>query len=443
MTEAEGLTGGEGSFSERLGLGPAERKARLVSLGVDADTLKALVRLRALLKPHIKEMVSIWFDRQASDPSTRDLVLYAKKRGHLGPGMVKHLNLMMSGRFGKAYFESRLRVGFIHERVGVEPSWYMGAWRTMATVIRKVLLKENVPAEEAVVLLEAMERVVQLDQVLALDAYFYAKRSELWKTNRDLSTLATELEKRNAQLNSQYQKVREASRIKEEFLSRVSHELRTPLNSIIGYADLLLDGIDGPLLPEQKESVRKVRKSGEVLLRLIENMISASRMAAAGVVRCAPFDIVKASGPAAQKAARAARAKGLFFDFSEPKQELFKVMGDEEAYAMALSQLLENAVKFTSEGHVRLGFCNAADGVRAFVSDSGPGVPPEERQRIFEAFHQVDGGDDRVHPGLGMGLTLAARSIKSMGGTLELTEPEGKGATFCLWLPAAAEKSAE
>lgn len=430
-----------GRLVAEMGIDARERHARLYSLGVDDATREALRALFAVIEPKLGRLVERWFVRQQNDPSTRELVLYAQSRGHLGPGLKKHLKTMMSGRYGVAYFETRLRVGLIHEHVGVEPSWYMGAWRTVADLMRQILDEEGVPYEERLSMLAAMERVVQLDQVLALDAYFHAKNRALVKANAELGRLAGELEEKNETLAAQFKQVQEASRIKEEFLSRVSHELRTPLNAIIGYSDLLTDGIDGPLNPEQEQSVAKMHRSGEVLLGLIDGMISASRMAASGIVNAVAFDMVAAVEAVLEKPRRGALDKGLDLIYEIPESPLPMVLGDKEAFSSAVGQVLDNAVKFTETGSIRVGFCSVAEGVRVFVADTGPGVPAEERERIFEAFHQVDGGDDRSHPGLGMGLTLAAQAMKAMGGNLDISQASGGGSMFCLWLPREPQPS--
>lgn len=422
-----------------MGIDAKERKAKLFSLGIDEGTREALRALYGIIEPSLPELVDRWFVRQQADPSTRELVIYAKSRGHLGPGLMRHLRTIMEGRYGDAYFETRLRVGLIHEHVGVEPSWYMGAWRTVADLIRRILEERGVPHADRLKMLAAMERVVQLDQVLALDAYFHAKNRVLVRTNEELGRLAEELEEKNVKLAAQYEKAQEASRIKEEFLSRVSHELRTPLNAIIGYSDILLDGIDGPLNGEQTQSVAKMRRSGEVLLGLIDGMISASRMAASGIVSSASFDVFSAVAGVLDRPRMGAEEKGLEFILEPPEQPLREVVGDEEAFTSAVGQVLDNAVKFTDSGSVRVSYLEAAGGVRVCVSDTGPGVPPEEREKIFEAFHQVDGGDDRSHEGLGMGLTLAARAMRAMGGSLDISQAKEGGAMFCLWLPYARQ----
>ncbi len=419
-----------------MGLDEVGRGQMLQSLGIDRTTIASLKELKAELSDYIPDLVARWFDRQAENPITADLVAYAKERGHLGPGMTAHLLTMLEGNYDEAFFQDRLRVGLIHEHVGVAPSWYMGAWRNMADLVRENLESRGIVRKRTLDLLGAMERAVQLDQVLALEAYFHVKARAVAVANAELSMLADELEKKNSRLAAQYTKVREASRIKEEFLSRVSHELRTPLNSIIGYSDILLDGIDGPLNEEQEKSLKTLRRSGELLLSLIEGMISASRLAAAGVISALPFSMTRSVAGALEKYRKSALAKGLTFTFEDAPEEMSNVRGDEDAFLSALGQVLDNAIKFTESGGIKVHFFKASDGVRTCVSDTGPGVPPEERARIFQAFHQVDGGDDRMHSGLGMGLTLAFRAMKAMGGSLDLYSDAAGGSTFCLWLPA-------
>jgi signal transduction histidine kinase len=322
--------------------------------------------------------------------------------------------------------------------VGLEPARYTGAYRKYADLVRAFLHRQGHPEGRVVAWMSALEKAIYLDMQLALDAYFAAWNRELLQANEALRRLTFELEVRNRELSSQYARAQEAARIKEEFLSRVSHELRTPLNSVLGYADLLADGIDGPVNEDQQRSLRKIRRHGERLLAMVDRLLDSAKIAAAGVSQPAPFEPRRAARRAAESALTAARAKGLSLEVVV-EEGLPRVLGEEQGFLLALSQLLENAVRYTPSGAVRLEARRfGAEQVRFSVTDSGPGIPEEHRDRVFEAFYQVDFGDTRTATGLGMGLTLAREALERMGGALTLVSTGPAGSTFAADLPAVS-----
>ncbi|MBE0617886.1 MAG: HAMP domain-containing histidine kinase, partial [Proteobacteria bacterium] len=121
--------------------------------------------------------------------------------------------------------------------------------------------------------------------------------------------------------------------------------------------------------------------------------------------------------------------------------DLPEVLGDETGFGRALEHVLENACKYTLRGRVRLEATRVSGGVRVAVSDTGPGIPPEHRERIFAPFHQVQSGDTRTATGVGLGLALARQALERMGGTLELAAAGPGGSTFALELPEAPPRA--
>ncbi|MBI5441895.1 MAG: hypothetical protein HY900_11870 [Deltaproteobacteria bacterium] len=402
------------------------------------DSDRALLReLGAALGPHIGEILDRWHAFLLSRPETRELLARGRVQEHLKSVQGRYFLSLMEGRHDVAYFEDRLRIGSVHHHVGLEPAWYTGAYRKYTDLVRAFLRDRGHSEAQLLAWMAALEKAIYLDMQLALDAYFAAWNRELLEANEALRRMALELEVRNRELSSQYTRAQEAARIKEEFLSRVSHELRTPLNSVLGYADLLADGIDGAVNEDQRQSLNKIRRHGERLLAMIDRLLDSAKIAAAGVSSPTPFDARRAARKAAQAAEPAARAKGLALEV-RVAAELPKVLGDEEGFLLALSQLLENAIRFTPSGVVRLEARRLGpDRVRFSVSDEGPGIPEEHRERIFDAFYQIDFGDTRTATGLGMGLTLARKALERMGGVLGLVATGAHGSTFAADLPTA------
>ncbi|NTU60439.1 MAG: HAMP domain-containing histidine kinase [Deltaproteobacteria bacterium] len=157
-------------------------------------------------------------------------------------------------------------------------------------------------------------------------------------------------------------------------------------------------------------------------------------MAAAGVEAPAPFDPLAVVRQVAEAARDTASGKGLRFDVEAP-EVLPRALGDETGFRRALGHVVENALKFTEAGGVRLEACAVGDRVRFTVSDTGPGIPREHAERIFEPFHQVEFGDTRTASGLGIGLSLARDALDRMGGALRLAYSGPGGSAFELELP--------
>ncbi|GAB4265755.1 MAG: hypothetical protein Kow0092_18330 [Deferrisomatales bacterium] len=420
-----------------LGLDAPRRAARLSFLELSDEDRAQLAELGRALEPHLAELVDRWHAYLLERPETRQLMRKGRVQEHLRQVQTRYFATLLRGPYDEAYFEERLRIGFVHERVGLEPAWYMGSYRKFVDLVRQLLLNEGHPAAQVLAWTAALEKVVHLDMVLALDAYFHTGRAALVAANTQLDRLARELEARNRELTRQFAKAQEAARIKEQLLSRVSHELRTPLNAIIGFADLLADGIEGPVTPAQERSLRKVRAHGERLLAMIDEMIDASKMAVSGIGGPRPFAPEPVLRRVAQGGERSARAKGLAFHL-RLASPLPEVSGDAEGFALALEHVVSNAVKFTERGQVTLDARPVGDVLRCTVSDTGPGVPEADRFRIFEPFHQAgEGGDTRVATGLGIGLTLARQALERMGGRLELAETGPGGSVFVLDVPLA------
>lgn len=417
-----------------LNLDEAACTSRLEFLEIDGENRRQLEELGAELLPVVEEVVDRWYEFLLTRHETRDLLDRGRVQEHLKGVQVVYFRTLLSGRYDRAYFEERLKIGFIHQRVGLEPAWYTGAYRKFQGLCRDVLLERGHPPARVITWMQALEKVIYLDMELALDAYFDTAHRGLLEANESLRQMTAALETRNRELGREFERAQEAARIKEEFLARVSHELRTPLNSVLGYADLLLDGIEGPLADEQARSLRKIRDHGQRLLAMIDRMIETAKMAASGVFAPRPFDPRPVLTRLAEGARIAALAKGLEFQ-AEVEPDLPSAMGDEEGFELALGHLLENAVKFTDQGSVRLDARRAGSALWCAVADTGPGIPAEHRARIFEPFHQVEFGDTRTATGLGLGLSLARQALERMGGSLELTSSEPTGSTFAIELP--------
>ena len=232
-----------------------------------------------------------------------------------------------------------------------------------------------------------------------------------------------------------------ANRAKSEFLAVMSHELRTPLNAIGGYAELMEMGIRGPLTEQQREDLRRIQRSQQHLLGLINEVLNYARLET-GAVRydladvCARDALAEAEGLVAPQV----RAKGLTLTAGACAPEI-SVRADPEKLRQVLVNLLSNAVKFTDAGgRIEVG-CEAAGGAgepartRIWVRDTGRGIPPDKLEAIFEPFVQVDKRLTRTSEGVGLGLSISRDLARGMHGELTAHSAPGEGSTFSLELP--------
>jgi signal transduction histidine kinase len=252
--------------------------------------------------------------------------------------------------------------------------------------------------------------------------------------NRDeLGALAANLNRMNDELRRLYDELETASRHKSEFLANMSHELRTPLNAIIGFSELLQQQLVGGLNERQLAYVDDVVDAGRHLLSLINDVLDLSKVEA-GKMELELADVALRptleSGLTmnAERAGLARIALGL-----ELEPEEITIRADERKLRQVVFNLLSNAVKFTPpEGRIDVSARLTNGVVEVAVSDTGPGIPPEDQELIFEEFRQA-----RTHQeGTGLGLPLSRRFIELHGGRLWVESAPGEGSTFRFTLPA-------
>jgi signal transduction histidine kinase/CheY-like chemotaxis protein len=235
-----------------------------------------------------------------------------------------------------------------------------------------------------------------------------------------------------AEAERQREQAERASNAKSEFLAHMSHELRTPLNGILGLTELALKGAADPA---QRRYLETALRSGRGLLQIISEVLDLSRLEAGAIeLTHQPFDLAELLADVLRTQMAGAKEKALSvrFDWSG---DATLVHGDAARVRQVTANLLTNAIKFTRRGHVTLRTELVPEGVdraRAVVrvEDTGPGVAPELQRRIFEAFVQADASLTRQHGGSGLGLTIAQRMARAMGGDVVLEKSSAEGSTF-------------
>ncbi|HVI93557.1 MAG TPA: ATP-binding protein [Anaeromyxobacter sp.] len=245
-----------------------------------------------------------------------------------------------------------------------------------------------------------------------------------------------ELQEKNRQLEDSYAKLKELDRLKSNFLATMSHELRTPLTSVIGYSEMMLEGLGGPLTSEQREYLGIIMEKGENLLQLITSILDISKIEA-GRVRLvlSEVDATQLMRDAVATVLPLARKKGLKVS-CEPAQ-LPRVQADRDKLRQCLVNLCSNAVKFTPAG----GTINVSsealpgDRVAIHVTDTGIGIGEEHLPKVFDVFYQVDGSSTREYGGAGLGLAIVKSFVEAHGGEVTVRSTLGQGTTFALVLP--------
>ncbi len=229
-----------------------------------------------------------------------------------------------------------------------------------------------------------------------------------------------------------------ASRAKSDFLAVMSHELRTPLNAIIGYAELLLMGVPTAIPQQTHGHVQRIRTASRHLLEIVEEILTFSRMEAGreAVVR-APADAVALVRDTIVLIEPMAREKGLDFITHVPNHAI-AMETDAGKVRQILLNLLSNAVKFTEHGHVALTLTERDGGVVVVVEDTGIGIAKDNVDRVFEPFWQVQQSATRQAGGTGLGLSVARRLARLLGGDLALESTPGEGTRFTVTLPLRA-----
>lgn len=236
---------------------------------------------------------------------------------------------------------------------------------------------------------------------------------------------------------------READRLKDEFFALVSHEFRTPLTSVIGYVELVLDDEQQPVTEEHRHFLSVVDRNATRLLRLVGDLLFAAQVEAGRLqLEVGEIDLAAIARDALEAARPVAEDREIVL--AADIAELPRCRGDHDRLGQVLDNLVSNALKFTDVGGT-VAIRVAAEGERAVieVSDSGPGIPPEEQHLLFERFFRATTATSRAIPGVGLGLTIVRAIVEAHDGRVMVRSADGEGATFRVELPLSLPSAGE
>ena len=245
------------------------------------------------------------------------------------------------------------------------------------------------------------------------------------------------------------QDMRRADELKSQFLASMSHELRTPLNSIIGFSRIILKGIDGPITDLQRQDLEAIFKAGQHLLGLINDILDLSKIEAGKMeLNFAEVDIAQVIQDVLATTQALVKDKPVRLE-TDLAPDLPPLRVDPKRFRQILLNLLSNAAKFTKEGYIRVRAYREMDPLTAYsevviaVEDTGPGIPPEHLERLFQPFYQVDSSLTREAGGTGLGLAITRNLVELHGGRIWVESQPGQGSTFYVAFPVTPTETTD
>lgn len=258
---------------------------------------------------------------------------------------------------------------------------------------------------------------------------------------RELAVYRENLERmvsdRTLALETANSELEQVTRAKSEFLAVMSHELRTPLNAIIGFTSILLDGMAGDLNEEQTRQLGMVRSAGEHLHTLINDVLDISKIEAGRMsFDAAPFYVGALIDECVTLFPQQMVKSGVELEVEEVPR--LAVFADRLRAKQVLMNILGNAMRYTQEGTVTISVCTDEGRVGVAVTDTGPGIAPNDLEQVFAQFHRLERKDFPTVEGSGLGLPISRRLARLMGGDVTVESQLGSGSTFTFWLPTSA-----
>lgn len=241
-------------------------------------------------------------------------------------------------------------------------------------------------------------------------------------------------------LKKAYDHVKQLDQMKSDFLANISHELRTPLTPVIGYVDMLTNESLGPITEQQRKGLQAIQESVDRMRQLVEDLLAFVRMERRDLtLRAEPFEVGPFVAEVAASQQAKAQGRGLSLTVQVPDKPLL-VKGDRGELIRVLTHLVDNAIKFTDKGGVTVSAApvtteKGEPAVEIAVRDTGIGIPPGEKEWIFQRFYQVDASSTRRHGGTGLGLAIVKEVVEAHGSRVMLETAPGQGSRFSFRLP--------
>lgn len=359
---------------------------------------------------------------------------------------IPHLQSILDGQYVS---QTGLGLGIIGAKRLMDEFQIQSDSSGTCIVVGKQLNGSRAPMDARQVANLTRQLAVQADQdpigeIQRQNQELLAALSELEKRQQELYQLNRELEDTNrgvvalyAELDQRADFLRRVSESKSRFLSRMTHEFRTPLNSIISLSRMLADRLDGDLTPEQAKQVGFIQTAAADLSHLVNDLLDLAKVDAGKVsIRPETFELSGLFASLRGTLRPLLSTNSPVNLVLEEPENIPPLHTDESKLSQILRNFISNALKYTERGEVRITpRMDGDDHIEILVSDSGIGIAPEDQERIFEEFEQVDGVHQKNIKGTGLGLPLAKSLAELLGGTVRVQSELGKGSTFSVRLP--------
>jgi signal transduction histidine kinase len=417
------------TLSERLGLDAEAQALRLAFYGFGEADRAELVSLAPICDRHLDEYIADFYAHLLRFPALESLLRSEPGRVAKLQGLQRsYFQQMVSGRTDEGYFESRLRVGDAHQRLGVAPQWYIGAFGLILRLWLRVLAEETESREELVRRFESLIKVVFLDMSLALDTYILGGFVDRDKADR--------LERATAMAEDALRVKQNTERLKDDLSSMVVHDLKNPVNGIAMMVQLALR--KGTELPEAHRGyLLHIDRTCREMLRLIQNLLEISQIedgkmpVTLETVTMAEIaaEVALQSEPPPGESGRSLRV--------EVDPTLPPVIADRGLLRRILSNLVINALRHSGSSDIRVEATASPGEVTIKVIDRGAGIAPDDVPRLFEKFRSVRRSPSDTPIGdTGLGLPFCKLAVELMGGRIGVESAPGEGAVFWLSLPS-------
>ncbi|HJQ85630.1 MAG TPA: protoglobin domain-containing protein [Candidatus Binatia bacterium] len=419
----------DGPLHELRGLDAARRADELRFFEIGPEDEAALRRWRALAESTVDDIVADFYAHLLRFPEMADLLQSEPGRIAKLQGLQREYFLSLSeGRFDADYFESRLRVGDAHQRIGVRPVWYIGAFALYLRLALRTLVANDGEGARLLPTIEALIKAIFLDMSLAMNTYIYGGFVD--------RTVAGELERAARVAEEALAARAEVETLKTDLTNMVVHDLKNPVNGIAMMVQLALR--KGRELPEtQKSYLLQIDRTCREMMRLIQNLLEISKIeegkmpvAREPLVLAEVVDeVAREYEPVAEQAGRQLRV--------DVGTGLPAVIGDRALLKRVLANLVVNALRHSGSREVVIEGRTVPGQVIASVIDYGHGIAAEDQGRIFEKFRAVrrspsdDPGGDT-----GLGLPFCKLAVERMGGRITLASTPGVSTAFTVTLPA-------
>jgi signal transduction histidine kinase len=392
-----------------------EVRRRKAYLEIGPEDERRLAQAHPVLSGHTREIIDRFYEYLLSHPHTRAMLSSPGLIDRLKELQVRYFRELTAGRYDLEYFENRLRVGQAHERVGLSPEWYLGAYDKYLHIVSDVLSRSFARDYEGFFqTMVSLTKVIYLDMSLAIDAYIYSAHDRLRRKTG-------ELEEANAQL-------RRLQSAKQQLTDMIVHDLQNPLAGIVAFLQVL-DRKEAGLSPPEREALREALRRCDDLSQMILNVLQVSR-ADEGRLQTyiEDVDLARVAREGAEAFRLLAEREGRPLEIVAPAP--VPVRTDQTLVRRVIYNLVRNALRHTPSGTRVTVRAEAVPRPRLVVADDGRGVPREAQAHLFERFGaaQLRSAGLRVDTGLGLAFCKAAAD--ALGATLSVESDGARGCEF-------------